>query len=117
MATVPDLYTIRIKGQLEASARSAFLTMASELAGGETLLTCFRIGIRPTETKQTTQAIGSAGRTVDGCALIRGARDDPDAKRNCPCPISTLLAGWIGFSVHVQPATTTLPGGDRDLHC
>jgi hypothetical protein len=33
------LYTIRIKGRLEATALSAFPTMASELEGGETVLT------------------------------------------------------------------------------
>ena len=35
----PGLYTIRIKGQLGATALSAFPTMVSELRGGETVLT------------------------------------------------------------------------------
>ena len=39
MAAAPGLYTIRIKGQLGATALSAFPSMASELKGGETVLT------------------------------------------------------------------------------
>ena len=39
MATRPGLYTIRIKGRLGATALSAFPTMASELRGGDTVLT------------------------------------------------------------------------------
>ena len=39
MATTPDLYTIRIRGRLGATALSAFPSMASELRGGETVLT------------------------------------------------------------------------------
>jgi hypothetical protein len=39
MAAPPGLYTIRIKGQLGATALSAFPSMASELKGGETVLT------------------------------------------------------------------------------
>ena len=39
MATPPSLYTIRIRGQLGATALSAFPSMASELKGGETVLT------------------------------------------------------------------------------
>ena len=39
MATPPGLYTIRIKGRLGATALSAFPSMASELKGGETVLT------------------------------------------------------------------------------
>jgi hypothetical protein len=39
MARVPGLYTIRIRGRLGATALSAFPTMASELVGGETILT------------------------------------------------------------------------------
>ena len=39
MATTPGLYTIRIKGRLGATALSAFPSMASELKGGETVLT------------------------------------------------------------------------------
>ena len=35
----PSLYTIRIRGRLGATALSAFPTMASELTGGETVLT------------------------------------------------------------------------------
>jgi hypothetical protein len=41
MTTAPGLYTIRIKGRLGATALSAFPTMASELKGGETVLTGF----------------------------------------------------------------------------
>jgi hypothetical protein len=37
--TPPGLYTIRIKGQLGATALSAFPSMASELKGSETVLT------------------------------------------------------------------------------
>ena len=39
MVTPPGLYTIRIKGRLGATALSAFPSMASELKGGETVLT------------------------------------------------------------------------------
>jgi hypothetical protein len=39
VATPPCLYTIRIKGQLGATALSAFPTMVSELKAGETVLT------------------------------------------------------------------------------
>ena len=39
MAAPPSLYTIRIRGQLGATALSAFPSMASELKGGETVLT------------------------------------------------------------------------------
>jgi hypothetical protein len=40
VATQPDCqYTIRIKGRLGATALSAFPTMASEVRGGETVLT------------------------------------------------------------------------------
>ena len=35
----PGWYTIRIRGRLGATALSAFPTMASELTGGETVLT------------------------------------------------------------------------------
>ena len=34
-----DLYTIRIRGRLGVTALSAFPSMASELRGGETVLT------------------------------------------------------------------------------
>jgi hypothetical protein len=37
--TPPGLYTIRIRGRLGATALSAFPSMASELKGGETVLT------------------------------------------------------------------------------
>jgi len=37
----PSLYTIRIRGRLGATALSAFPMMASELTGGETVLTGF----------------------------------------------------------------------------
>jgi hypothetical protein len=39
VATVPGLYTIRIKGRLGVTALSAFPSMVSELRGGETVLT------------------------------------------------------------------------------
>jgi hypothetical protein len=39
VATVPDLYTIRIRGRLGATALSAFPSMVSELKGSETVLT------------------------------------------------------------------------------
>jgi hypothetical protein len=39
MAAAPGLYTIWIKGQFGATALSAFPSMASELKGGETVLT------------------------------------------------------------------------------
>ena len=39
MVTPPDLYTIRIRGRLGATALSAFPAMESELQGGETVLT------------------------------------------------------------------------------
>jgi hypothetical protein len=39
VATLPHLYTIRIKGQLGATALSAFPTMVPELKGSETVLT------------------------------------------------------------------------------
>ena len=39
MATSPGLYTIRIRGRLGVTAQSAFPSMASELKGGETVLT------------------------------------------------------------------------------
>ncbi|MDT4924013.1 MAG: hypothetical protein QOG01_1726 [Pseudonocardiales bacterium] len=39
MAALPGLYTIRIRGQLGATALSAFPTMVSELKRGETVLT------------------------------------------------------------------------------
>jgi hypothetical protein len=39
VATPPGLYTIRIKGQLGATALSAFPSMVSELKGAETVLT------------------------------------------------------------------------------
>ena len=39
MATTPDLYTIRIRGRLGATALSAFPSMGSELRGGDTVLT------------------------------------------------------------------------------
>ena len=39
MPTLPGLYRIRIKGRLGATALSAFPSMASELKGGETVLT------------------------------------------------------------------------------
>ena len=39
MATLPCLYTIRIRGRLGPTARSAFPTMACETEGGETVLT------------------------------------------------------------------------------
>jgi hypothetical protein len=39
VAAPPSLYTIRIKGQLGATALSAFPTMVAELNGGETVLT------------------------------------------------------------------------------
>jgi hypothetical protein len=37
--TPPGLYTIRIRGRLGATALSAFPSMASELEGGDTVLT------------------------------------------------------------------------------
>jgi hypothetical protein len=37
--TPPGLYLIRIRGQLGATALSAFPSMVSELGGGETVLT------------------------------------------------------------------------------
>ncbi len=39
MATLPGLYTIRIRGRLGATALSAFPAMVPELKGGETVLT------------------------------------------------------------------------------
>ena len=39
MPTLPGWYRIRIKGRLGATALSAFPSMVSELAGGETVLT------------------------------------------------------------------------------
>ena len=39
MATTPDLYTIRVKGRLGATALSAFPSMVPELDGSETVLT------------------------------------------------------------------------------
>ena len=39
MATRASLYAIRIKGQLGATALSAFPSMAYQLLGGETVLT------------------------------------------------------------------------------
>ena len=39
MATLPDLYTIRIRGRLGATALSAFPSMVSEVKGSETVLT------------------------------------------------------------------------------
>jgi hypothetical protein len=39
VGTTPGLYAIRIKGRLGATALSAFPTMASELKGGDTVLT------------------------------------------------------------------------------
>jgi len=39
MAAAPSLYTIRLRGQLGPNALSAFPSMASELKGGETVLT------------------------------------------------------------------------------
>ena len=39
MATPVDLYAIRIRGRLGATALSAFPAMAAELQGGETVLT------------------------------------------------------------------------------
>ena len=39
MIPPPGLYTIRIKGRLGATALSAFPSMASQLQGGETVLT------------------------------------------------------------------------------
>ena len=39
MATLPDLYTVRIRGRLGATALSAFPSMVSELKGSETVLT------------------------------------------------------------------------------
>jgi hypothetical protein len=39
MATLPGLYTIRIRGRLGATALSAFPSMVSELKGVETVLT------------------------------------------------------------------------------
>ncbi len=39
MVAPPGLYTIRIRGQLGATALSAFPSMVSELKGGETVLT------------------------------------------------------------------------------
>jgi hypothetical protein len=39
VATVPGLYTIRIRGRLGATALSAFPTMVPELKGSETVLT------------------------------------------------------------------------------
>jgi hypothetical protein len=39
MASLPGLYTIRIKGRLGATALSAFPTMVPELKGSETELT------------------------------------------------------------------------------
>jgi hypothetical protein len=39
VATPPGLYAIRIRGRLGATALSAFPSMASELKGGETVLT------------------------------------------------------------------------------
>jgi hypothetical protein len=39
MATLPGLYTIRIRGRLGATALSAFPSMVSELKGSETVLT------------------------------------------------------------------------------
>ena len=39
VATMPGLYTIRIRGRLGATALSAFPSMVAELRGGETVLT------------------------------------------------------------------------------
>jgi hypothetical protein len=39
VATLPDLYAIRIRGRLGATALSAFPSMVSELKGTETVLT------------------------------------------------------------------------------
>jgi hypothetical protein len=39
MVTPPGLYTIRIRGQLGATALSAFPSMVSQLKGSETVLT------------------------------------------------------------------------------
>ena len=39
VATLPDLYTVRIRGRLGATALSAFPSMVSELKGSETVLT------------------------------------------------------------------------------
>jgi hypothetical protein len=39
VASPPGLYAIRIKGRLGATALSAFPTMASEVEGGDTVLT------------------------------------------------------------------------------
>ena len=39
MASLPGLYTIRIKGRLGPNALSAFPSMVSELKGSETVLT------------------------------------------------------------------------------
>jgi hypothetical protein len=39
VATLPRLYTIRIRGRLGATALSAFPSMVSELKGRETVLT------------------------------------------------------------------------------
>lgn len=39
MATLPGLYAIRIRGQLGATALSAFPSMVPQLRAGETVLT------------------------------------------------------------------------------
>jgi hypothetical protein len=39
MAIAPAVYTIRIRGRLGGTALSAFPTMVSEVAGGDTVLT------------------------------------------------------------------------------
>jgi hypothetical protein len=39
VATLPGLYTIRIRGRLGVTALSAFPSMVSEVKGGETVLT------------------------------------------------------------------------------
>jgi len=39
VATLPDLYTVRIRGRLGATALSAFPSMVPELEGSETVLT------------------------------------------------------------------------------
>jgi hypothetical protein len=87
VASLPGLYTIRIRGRLGATALSAFPSMVSELKGSETVLT----GLLADRSALfgVLEQIEALGLDLLELRQIRARPKRPDAARRSPAPGST----------------------------
>jgi hypothetical protein len=87
VATLPGLYTIRIRGRLGATALSAFPSMVSELKGSDTVLT----GLLEDRSALfgVVAQIEALGLELLELRQIRARPKPPDAARRSPAPRET----------------------------